>query len=408
MSLETFGNDKSMNLDNVLLTNIQSSLYFKNLYQKKTYHEVIDEIKRNVEILAPYIPNTKTPSTAYCLLYKFFSIRLTVKQMTGLLGNYDSPYVRAIGALYLRYCHPPANLWDWYADYLDDQETIFTSKTTEVTIQRFLLDLLKENKFAGTVLPRIPTKIQQDLDKKIKEYEIENNLTNNNTNNKYSSKDSYSRDNRDTRDNRDNRDNRDPYRDTYRDNHRDNYRDRDSHRDNHRDNHRDSYRDRDSYNRDSRDNRDSYRNNRYNDDNGKDSYAEELERYKSERNKNSGGSRNYSSSGGSSGSRRDDDYSKSRSSYDDRNRDRGYSSGGGGGNKRDNYYSDDDSDSEDDRSHVGRKRSRSRSNSRDRGSNQKTTTVTSTTTEKQPKEESESLKKLRSLYGATSDQVSLD
>ena len=44
-ALTIHGNEKTMNLNSLLLTNIQSSPYFKvNLYGLKTYHEVIDEI----------------------------------------------------------------------------------------------------------------------------------------------------------------------------------------------------------------------------------------------------------------------------------------------------------------------------------------------------------------------------
>ena len=44
-SLPINGNEKTMNLNSLLLTNIQSSPYFKvKLYELKTYHEVIDEI----------------------------------------------------------------------------------------------------------------------------------------------------------------------------------------------------------------------------------------------------------------------------------------------------------------------------------------------------------------------------
>ena len=46
-----WGNEKTMNLNPLILTNIQSSPYFKvNLYELKTYHEVIDEIYYRVSI----------------------------------------------------------------------------------------------------------------------------------------------------------------------------------------------------------------------------------------------------------------------------------------------------------------------------------------------------------------------
>ena len=44
-TLPVHGNEKTMNLNTLVLTNIQASPYFKvKLYNLKTYHEVIDEI----------------------------------------------------------------------------------------------------------------------------------------------------------------------------------------------------------------------------------------------------------------------------------------------------------------------------------------------------------------------------
>ena len=44
-TLPVHGNEKTMNLNHLVLTNIQGSPYFKvNLFDLKTYHEVIDEI----------------------------------------------------------------------------------------------------------------------------------------------------------------------------------------------------------------------------------------------------------------------------------------------------------------------------------------------------------------------------
>lgn len=77
--------------------NILSSDYFKELYRFKTYHEVIDEIYNQVDHVEPWMTgNCRGPSTAFCLLYKFFTMKLTVKQMHGLLKHPDSPYIRAV------------------------------------------------------------------------------------------------------------------------------------------------------------------------------------------------------------------------------------------------------------------------------------------------------------------------
>ncbi|MFS7983896.1 putative pre-mRNA-splicing factor 38 [Helianthus anomalus] len=72
--------------------NVLSSDYFKELYRFKTYHEVIDEIYNQVWMTG----NCRGPSTAFCLLYKFFTMKLTVKQMHGILKRPDSPYIRAV------------------------------------------------------------------------------------------------------------------------------------------------------------------------------------------------------------------------------------------------------------------------------------------------------------------------
>lgn len=53
--LPLWGNERTMNLNPLILTNIQSSHYFKvNLYELKTYHEVIDEIYYKVSHLEPW------------------------------------------------------------------------------------------------------------------------------------------------------------------------------------------------------------------------------------------------------------------------------------------------------------------------------------------------------------------
>lgn len=81
--------------------NILSSDYFKELYRLKTYHEVIDEIYNQVDHVEPWMTgNCRGPSTAICLLYKFFTMKLTVKQMHGLLKHKDSPYIRAVILIY--------------------------------------------------------------------------------------------------------------------------------------------------------------------------------------------------------------------------------------------------------------------------------------------------------------------
>ena len=41
-------------------------------------------------------------STAYCILYKLYTLRLTRKQVMGLINHGDSPYIRGLGFMYIR------------------------------------------------------------------------------------------------------------------------------------------------------------------------------------------------------------------------------------------------------------------------------------------------------------------
>lgn len=41
-------------------------------------------------------------SSAYCLLYKLYTLRLTKKQVIGLINHSDSPYIRGLGFMYIR------------------------------------------------------------------------------------------------------------------------------------------------------------------------------------------------------------------------------------------------------------------------------------------------------------------
>ncbi|CAI2183395.1 8547_t:CDS:2 [Funneliformis geosporum] len=171
--LETWGNEMTMNLNNILYQNIQASPYFKQLYELKTYHEVIDEIYNH----EPFLKGT-TASTAFCLLYKLWTLRLTVKQINGLIQHTDSPHIRALGFLYLRYVCKPVHLWDWLEEYLDDEEDVQVQGGSRPVIMyvspmenigKMCRQLLTDQKWLGTILPRIPVPIARDIEQKLKE-----------------------------------------------------------------------------------------------------------------------------------------------------------------------------------------------------------------------------------------------
>ncbi|MED6266756.1 hypothetical protein CHARACLAT_005342 [Characodon lateralis] len=188
--LPLWGNEKTMNLNPMILTNVLSSPYFKvQLYELKTYHEVVDEIYFKVTHIEPWEKGSRKTagqtgmcggvrgvgtggivSTAFCLLYKLFTLKLTRKQVMGLITHTDSPYIRALGFMYIRYTQPPADLLDWYNDFLDDEEELDVKAGggCVMTIGEMLRSYLTKLEWFSTLFPRIPVPVQKAIDQQMK------------------------------------------------------------------------------------------------------------------------------------------------------------------------------------------------------------------------------------------------
>lgn len=190
--LPIWGNEQTMNLNPLILANIQGSSYFKvHLFKLKTYHEVVDEIYYQVKHLEPWERGSRKTSgqtgmcggvrgvgaggivsTAFCLLYKLYTLRLTRKQVNGLLQHTDSPYIRALGFMYIRYTQPPADLFDWYVDYFEDEEEVDprAGGGASTTIGALVRQMLVKLDWFSTLFPRIPVPIQKQIEQKLAEH----------------------------------------------------------------------------------------------------------------------------------------------------------------------------------------------------------------------------------------------
>uniref|UniRef100_A0AAZ1XL18 Pre-mRNA-splicing factor 38B n=1 Tax=Oreochromis aureus TaxID=47969 RepID=A0AAZ1XL18_OREAU len=188
--LPLWGNEKTMNLNPMILTNVLSSPYFKvQLYELKTYHEVVDEIYFKVTHIEPWEKGSRKTagqtgmcggvrgvgtggivSTAFCLLYKLFTLKLTRKQLMGLITHTDSPYIRALGFMYIRYTQPPTDLFEWYDGFLDDEEELDVKAGggCVMTIGEMLRSFLTKLEWFSTLFPRIPVPVQKVIDQQIK------------------------------------------------------------------------------------------------------------------------------------------------------------------------------------------------------------------------------------------------
>ncbi|KAF9575931.1 PRP38 pre-mRNA processing factor 38 domain-containing protein B [Mortierella alpina] len=170
--LATHGNERTMNLNSIIFQNILESPYLKTLNDMVTFQEVVVEAQRNVKSMEPYLKGT-TPSTAWVIMYKFWTLPLTVRQLENLIEHPHSVYLRGIGFLYLRYVCKPDQLWDWLGAYLDDDQEIQLQggvKPVHSTIGKMCYMLLHDQKFLGQILPRIPVLVMRDLEQKLEPY----------------------------------------------------------------------------------------------------------------------------------------------------------------------------------------------------------------------------------------------
>jgi len=185
--LQFHGNERTMNINPLILTNVQGSPYFKvELFGIKTFHEVVDQIYYKVDHLEPWaVGSRKTAgrsqtgmcggvrgvsaggvvSSSYCLMYKLYTLKVTKKQVYALLEHCDSPYIRGVGFLFLRYTLPPQLMWDWFEPYLDDEEEIDIKAGggKPMTIGEMCRLMLTRLEWFDTRFPRIAVQYEKQI-----------------------------------------------------------------------------------------------------------------------------------------------------------------------------------------------------------------------------------------------------
>ena len=184
-----------MNLNNMLLVNVRTSDYFKVLCDVTEFSGVVDQIFYDVKSALPWVPGTHNVAgtsgmcgavrgvsaagrctSCFCLLFKCFTLKLTPTQINHLITHTDSPYIRVVGFLYLRYCCKPSLLFGWFERYLGDTEEFHVKgekygESDRTTIGAWLRHLLTDMDYHETMLPRIPIPVQKDIKQKLSDWD---------------------------------------------------------------------------------------------------------------------------------------------------------------------------------------------------------------------------------------------
>ena len=114
-------------------------------------------------------------STPFCILYKLFTLKLTRKQVNGLIRHKDSPYIRALGFMYIRFTQPAEDLFNWFEPFLDDEEEVDPKAGggQPMTIGQMCRHMLSKLDWFSTLFPRVPVPIQKQIEKQLKQRDAE-------------------------------------------------------------------------------------------------------------------------------------------------------------------------------------------------------------------------------------------
>ncbi|CAF4845006.1 unnamed protein product, partial [Rotaria magnacalcarata] len=94
-----------------------------------------------------------------------YTLKLTRKQVISLTIHTDSPFIRALGFMYIRYTQPPNELFEWFEEYLDDPETLDVKAGGGgvMSIGQMLRQWLTRIEWYDTLFPRIPVPVQKEI-----------------------------------------------------------------------------------------------------------------------------------------------------------------------------------------------------------------------------------------------------
>jgi len=159
--------DRCYNMNPIMCRSITNCIYYKNLFDLRSFEAIFEKCREEVFDLEPVTRN-KTPAPAFCMLFKFFTMKLSENQLDELLTS-EEGVLRGLGFLYVRFLIPPKKLWYWFKNCFADPTPIPIGNNGETTepARDFIKRILKEQKYQGYALPKIPIPVHRQYRKKI-------------------------------------------------------------------------------------------------------------------------------------------------------------------------------------------------------------------------------------------------
>ncbi|KAL4418785.1 hypothetical protein ABPG77_005499, partial [Micractinium sp. CCAP 211/92] len=172
--MDQYGNTTTFNLETVIVSNIKRSDYWERRASKiGDVLELIDEVYEAVDHVEPWMSgNARGVSTAFNLIFRLGQLKPDPREIRTMLDHRDSPYIRAVGFLYLRYVCDPRKLWGWFKQYMHDEEEFSPSPPGlghNITMGEFARDILLDQFYFETIFPRVPKTVTDEIVGHLKE-----------------------------------------------------------------------------------------------------------------------------------------------------------------------------------------------------------------------------------------------
>lgn len=163
-------NPKTYGLPPLLQSHIIESQHFKSLMSIDIFEQIVEEVCQFADSVEPYNQNSSTvPSALFCCLYRLFSMGLDSRRLQHLINSQESPFVRCVGFLFVRFALDPGQLWSWLGEYVLDEEEFHPAKDSDwvTTVGEFVEALLSQERYYSVVLPRLPMGAKRGLEAKL-------------------------------------------------------------------------------------------------------------------------------------------------------------------------------------------------------------------------------------------------